>query len=155
MKITLIAMGQRMEPWVNEGFAFYQKRLPSSFSLTLKEIPLLKRTPKSFIPPILEEEGLAMVNAVPRGDTVIALDAKGTLFNSEALAKKFHYFQEKSQNITLFIGSPEGMPSICSERAQQHWSLSHMTLPHPLVRLFVAEAVYRSWCIINHHPYHK
>lgn len=155
MKITLIAMGQKMEPWVNEGFAFYQKRLPSSFSLTLKEIPLQKRTPKSFIPPILEEEGLMMLNAVPRGDSIIALDARGTLFDSETLARELKKFQEKSQHISLFIGSPEGMPPACLEKAQQHWSLSHLTLPHPLVRLFVVEAIYRSWCIIQNHPYHK
>lgn len=155
MKITLIAMGQRMEPWVNEGFLFYQKRLPASFSLTLKEIPLVKRSPKSFIPPILEEEGLAMINAIPRGDTVIALDAQGTLFSSEQLAKQFQQFQDSSQNVSLLIGSPEGMPPACLEKANQHWSLSKMTLPHPLVRLFVAEAIYRSWCINQNHPYHK
>ena len=148
-------MGQKMESWVNEGFLFYQKRLPSTFSLALKEIPLIKRTANSFIPRVLEEEGTAMLNAVPRGDTIIALDARGTLFNSETLAQQFLQFQNKSQNITLFIGSPEGMPPACLQQAKQHWSLSQMTLPHPLVRLFVAEAIYRSWCIMNHHPYHK
>lgn len=155
MKITLVAMGTRMESWVTEGFSFYQKRLPNSFDLLLKEIPLIKRSPKSFIPPILEEEGSLMLNAVPRGDTIIALDAQGTLFSSENLAKQLKQFQDSSQNISLLIGSPEGMPSVCLEKAQQRWSLSRMTLPHPLVRLFIAEAVYRSWCIIQNHPYHK
>ncbi len=155
MKITLVAMGQRMEPWVNDGFLFYQKRLSASFSLTLKEIPLIKRTPKSFIPPILEEEGNLMINAVPKGDTIIALDSRGTQFTSENLATQFKKFQDSSQNISLFIGSPEGMPPACLEKAQQHWSLSNLTLPHPLVRLFVVEAIYRSWCIIQNHPYHK
>jgi 23S rRNA (pseudouridine1915-N3)-methyltransferase len=155
MKITLIAMGQRMEPWIQEGFSFYQKRFPPSFSLILKEIPLLKRTPKSFIPPILEEEGKAMLSAIPQGDTVIALDAKGTLFDSEKLAQKLQHFQDTSQNISLLIGSPEGMPQACSARADQQWSLSPLTLPHPLVRLMITEALYRSWCILNHHPYHK
>lgn len=155
MKITLIAMGQRMESWVQEGFLFYQKRFPSAFSLSLKEIPLVKRTPKSFIPPILEEEGKAMLNALPHGDTVIALDARGTSFTSEKLAEKLQKFQDSSQNISLLIGSPEGMPPACLERADQRWSLSPLTLPHPLVRLMIAEALYRSWCIINNHPYHK
>lgn len=148
-------MGQRMASWVNEGFVFYQKRLPSTFSLTLKEIPLVKRTSSSFIPAILEEEGQLMLNAVPRGDIIMALDARGTLFNSETLAKQLHQYQDQSHHVTLLIGSPEGMPPACLAKAQQHWSLSHLTLPHPLVRLFVAEAVYRSWCIIHHHPYHK
>jgi 23S rRNA (pseudouridine1915-N3)-methyltransferase len=155
MKITLIAMGQRMEPWINEGFTFYQKRLPAAFNLTLKEIPLLKRSPKSYIPSILEEEGTLILNAIPKGNTIIALDAKGTLFDSEDLAKQFKQFQDRSQNISLLIGSPEGMPVACHEKAEQHWSLSKMTLPHPLVRIFLAEAVYRSWCIIQNHPYHK
>lgn len=155
MKITLIAMGQRMEPWVQEGFLFYQKRFPASFSLLIKEIPLIKRTPKSFIPSILDEEGKAMLSALPQGDRVIALDAQGQSFHSEALAQKLEKFQDASQNISLLIGSPEGMPPACLERAEQRWSLSSLTLPHPLVRLVVAEALYRSWCILNHHPYHK
>jgi 23S rRNA (pseudouridine1915-N3)-methyltransferase len=155
MKITLIAMGQRMEPWVQEGFLFYQRRFPASFSLTLKEIPLLKRTPKSFIPPILEEEGKLMLSAIPSGDAVIALDVKGLSLSSEKLAQKLQHFQDSGQNITIFIGSPEGMPPACLSRAEQHWSLSPLTLPHPLVRLMVAEALYRSWSIINNHPYHK
>ena len=138
-----------MESWVQEGFLFYQKRFPASFNLSLKEIPLLKRTPKSFIPPILEEEGLAMLNAIPHGDTVIALDAKGALCDSEKLAQKLQKLQDASQNISLLIGSPEGMPPACSARADQQWSLSPLTLPHPLVRLMVAEALYRSWCILR------
>lgn len=155
MKITLIAMGQRLESWVQEGFLFYQKRFPSSFSLSLKEIPLLKRTPKSFIPPILEEEGKLMLNAVSPGDTVIALDVKGLSLTSEKLAQKLQQFQDRGQNISIFIGSPEGMPPACLAKADQHWSLSPLTLPHPLVRLLLAEALYRSWSIINNHPYHK
>ena len=141
MKITLIAMGQRLEPWIQEGFLFYQKRFPPSFSLALKEIPLQKRSPKSFIPPILDEEGKAMLQAVPQGDTVIALDVKGTSFTSEKLAQKLQQFQDAGQNITVFIGSPEGMPKACLARAEQHWSLSSLTLPHPLVRLIVPEAL--------------
>lgn len=155
MKTTLIAMGNRMEPWVNDGFAFYQKRLPLAFSLDLKEIPLQKRTPKSFTPSILDAEGELMLNAVPRGDIIIALDARGTLFDSNQLAREFKKFQEQSQNLTLLVGSPEGMPSACLDKAQQRWSLSPMIFPHPLVRLVIAEAIYRSWCIINNHPYHK
>ncbi len=155
MKITLIAVGQRMEPWIQEGFSFYQKRFPPSFNLILKEIPLLKRTSKSFLPPLLEEEGKAMLNAIPQGDTIIALDSRGTTFTSEKLAQKLQQYQDASQNISLLIGSPEGMPPACLERAEQRWSLSSLTLPHPLVRLMIAEALYRSWCILNHHPYHK
>lgn len=155
MKITLIAMGQRMESWVTEGFLFYQKRLPASFQLILKEIPLIKRTAKSFIPPILEEEGNMMLQAVPRYDTLIALDAKGTSLHSEALAQQLRQFSEQGQNISLLIGSPEGLSPQCLEKAQQRWSLSPLTLPHPLVRLCIAEAIYRSWCIIHQHPYHK
>lgn len=155
MKITLIAMGNRMEAWVTAGFVFYQKRLPPGFSLTLKEIPLVKRTPKSFIPPILEAEGIAMLNAIPPGDTIIALDAGGKSFSSEKLAEQWQHFQDTSQNISLLIGSPEGMPPACLEKAHHRWSLSPLTLPHPLVRLVIAEAIYRSYCILQHHPYHK
>ena len=155
MKITLIAMGQRMEPWVEEGFLFYQRRFSPSFSLALKEIPLLKRTPKSIISPILEEEGKMMLKAVPPSDSLVALDVKGTSLTSEKLAQKIQQFQDAGKNISLLIGSPEGMDPGCLAQAEQSWSLSPLTLPHPLVRLMVAEALYRSWCIMNNHPYHK
>jgi len=156
MKITLIAMGDRMDSWVETGFLSYQKRLPSNFSLTLKAIPLLNRSPKMPIAPLLEAEGRSMLEAVPRNDKIIALDAKGKSFeSSEAMAKQWEQFLKEGFNISLLIGSPEGFSPECLKQAHQRWSLSPLTFPHPLVRLFVAEAIYRSWCIIHHHPYHK
>lgn len=155
MNITLIAVGKHMPSWVNAGYQEYAKRLSSAIKLELKEIPLPKRSKQAAIQPLIAKEGKAMLAAIPAGAMVIALDIKGKQWNTEELAQQLRRWQENSQHLCLLVGGPDGLASSCLQTAQEHWSLSKLTLPHPLVRIVVAEQLYRAWSLLNGHPYHR
>jgi 23S rRNA (pseudouridine1915-N3)-methyltransferase len=124
--------------------------------LHLTEIPLKKRTKNTDIARIQrqEEEAMLAVMTVPTHH-VVALDERGQLWNTVQLSKQLEYWLEQYHTVTLLVGGPEGLSTTCLQRAQQRWSLSTLTLPHPLVRIIVAEQLYRAWSLLNHHPYHR
>lgn len=155
MKISLIAIGTKMPQWVTLGFQEYCQRLPKDYSLQLIEIPAEKR-PKTFdVVRLLEREGEHMRALIPKNNLVIALTERGQSWNNEELSQKLHNWHDEGQDISLLIGGPEGLAPACLNAASYHWSLSPLTLPHPLVRIIVAEQIYRSWSIIQGHPYHR
>lgn len=155
MKIKLIAIGTRMGAWITTGFQTYTKRLPNTWQIQLIEIPLTSRHKNSNIPALIQQEGKAMLNAVTANDRVIALDVKGQAWDTHLLAQHLQQWHDNSESLALLIGGPDGLAAACLERAQHRWSLSALTLPHPLVRIIVAEQIYRAWSILNHHPYHR
>jgi 23S rRNA (pseudouridine1915-N3)-methyltransferase len=155
MHIHLIAIGQRMEAWVNEGYQEFARRMPQECALRLKEIPAVKRGKNADIPRILQQEGERMLGAIPSGARVIALDVDGRQWSTAQLAQQLEQWLPAGQDVALLVGGPEGLAPQCLERAQQRWSLSALTLPHPLVRVVVAEQLYRAWTIIKGHPYHR
>jgi 23S rRNA (pseudouridine1915-N3)-methyltransferase len=155
MHIHLIAIGQRMEAWVNEGYQEFARRMPQECALRLKEIPAVKRGKNADIPRILQQEGERMLGAIPSGARVIALDVDGRQWSTAQLAQELEQWLPAGQDVALLVGGPEGLAPQCLERAQQRWSLSALTLPHPLVRVVVAEQLYRAWTIIKGHPYHR
>lgn len=155
MLISLIAMGTKMPNWVNEGYMEYAKRLPSDFKLNLVEIITRKRTKESETARLQQQEGDHMLAAIPKQNFVIALDVKGELWDTHQLAHHLQTWHDESQNISLLIGGPEGLAPACLSRANKKWSLSPLTFPHPLVRVVVAEQLYRAWSIITNHPYHR
>jgi len=155
LKLTLIACGNKMPSWVNEAASDYCKRLKEYVNFSLVEIPLLKRSKSSDLTRIMEKESALMNAAIPAGAYVIALEIEGDSFSSEKLASKLEALQQTSSHLCLLIGGPEGLSQHSLARCQARWSLSALTLPHPMVRIMLLEALYRAWSIINNHPYHK
>ncbi len=155
MKIHLIAIGDKMPRWVRDGYAEYAGRMPPECSLQLLEISARHRGKNADIARITRDEGRAMLDAIPRGSRVIALEVKGRAWSTEDLARQLENWMASGQDVSLLVGGPEGLSSECRERADQQWSLSPLTLPHPLVRVVVAEQLYRAWSILRNHPYHR
>jgi 23S rRNA (pseudouridine1915-N3)-methyltransferase len=151
----LICVGQKMPGWVTQGFEEYAKRLPAPYHLQLVEVPLRKRTKNADIVRLQREEGEQMLSHLSLQTHVVALDERGKLWNTEQLAQQLEVWQQNHAEIALLVGSPEGLAANCRTRAQQTWALSPLTLPHPLVRIVVAEQLYRAWSLLHHHPYHR
>jgi 23S rRNA (pseudouridine1915-N3)-methyltransferase len=155
MAIKLLAVGRHMPAWVNEAFDDYAKRLPPEFSLELLEIRPENRGKNDNIAKIVEREGEKLLNAVPPQHTLIALDERGTAWNTQQLAKQLKTWREEQHKLCLIICGPDGLSETCRQKAHQLWSLSPLTLPHPLVRVIIAEQIYRAWSILSNHPYHR
>ncbi|HEY3698400.1 MAG TPA: 23S rRNA (pseudouridine(1915)-N(3))-methyltransferase RlmH [Spongiibacteraceae bacterium] len=155
MRINLIAVGTRMPDWVEAGIVEYRKRLPPELQFEIREIALAKRGKNTDIARALQQEGAAMLAAIAARDVVIALDVQGKSFATEQLAARLAQWQLNGENISVLVGGPDGLAAECLQRAQQRWSLSALTLPHPLVRVLFAEQLYRAWSINNNHPYHR
>lgn len=155
MHISLIAVGTKMPAWVEQGVTEYTKRLPPEIKLAIREIPLGKRGKGADIQRAIDGEGKQMLAAIAPQDTVIALDVQGKPWSTEQLAQNLTRWQLEGDRISLLVGGPDGLAEECLARAQQRWSLSALTLPHPLVRILLAEQLYRAWSINNNHPYHR
>jgi len=155
MKIHIIAVGDRMPEWVETGYKEYAKRLPSHCQLVLHEIPAGRRTKNADIPRLTEQEGARQLAAIPAGARVIALDRAGKQLDTEALAADLEKQLARGSDLALLVGGPEGLAPACLKRANERWALSRLTLAHPVVRVVLAEQLYRAWSIINHLPYHR
>jgi 23S rRNA (pseudouridine1915-N3)-methyltransferase len=155
MVIHLIAVGTRMPGWVEEGYAEYAKRMPPESKIKLVEISAGKRSKNSDIKRLTQQEGEKMLAAIPKGAKVVALDVLGKACSTEELSQELKGWQGSGQDIAILIGGPEGLAPECLKVAQQKISLSKLTLPHPLVRVVLAEQLYRASTILKGHPYHK
>ena len=155
MQIHLIAIRNRMPSWVTQGYEDYAKRLPKECSLVLKEIPAGKRQKNSDLARITHAEGERMLAAIPKNALVVSLDLSQKQWSTEQLAERMQQWQLEYQHIALLVGGPEGLADACRAKARQTWCLSALTLPHPVVRIVVAEQIYRAWSILCNHPYHR
>lgn len=155
MRIRLISVGSKMPGWVEEGYHEYSRRLGHDLKLELVEVPLGRRSKGADINRLQEKEAGQMLAAIGQGDRVVTLEIKGKPWSTEQLADTMGNWLHGGQNISLLVGGPEGLHPSCMARADLRWSLSPLTLPHPLVRVVVAEQVYRAWSILHNHPYHK
>lgn len=155
MKIYLIAVGNKMPKFVEEGYKEYAKRFPKDCSLELVEIPAQKRGKNADIARITEQEGNQMIAAIPKGALVVTLDIPGKMYNTEQLAEELNSWKNSGRDVALLVGGPEGLSPACKALAEKSWSLSPLTLPHPIVRIILAEALYRAWSVTANHPYHR
>ena len=144
-----------MPAWVNQGVEEYGKRMPREWKLEWREIPLARRGKDANAQQLCAREGEQILKAVPTGDRVIALDVRGARLSTEQLAEQLKDWQMSGDSYSLLIGGPDGLSPACLERADKRWSLSDLTLPHPLVRILLAEQLYRAWTITVNHPYHR
>ena len=154
MQITIIAVGKRVSQWVASGFEDYVRRFPQDFRVCLVEIPLARRTKGTEVSRLIHEEGERMLAAIPRASYVIALDERGRMWDTRQLAENLRRWRDEGLSLSLLIGGPDGLAPSCLSRADVTWSLSPLTLPHPLVRVLVAEQIYRGWSVLAQHPYH-
>lgn len=155
MQLDIIAVGNKMPSWVTAGYQEYAKRMPPDWRMNLIEIPPEKRGKNADIARILEKEGNNILSAIPKGNRIVALEVTGKPWDSHQLAEQMEKWQLDGRNVSLIIGGPEGLSEKCLNLAEQKWSLSTLTLPHPLVRIVLAESLFRAWSINNNHPYHR
>jgi 23S rRNA (pseudouridine1915-N3)-methyltransferase len=155
VQIHILAIGDRMPAWVEAAYAEYAKRLPHECRLTLHEIPAGKRGKGADLARLTREEGERLLRAVPAGCRIVALDRAGKAWDTLGLAERMNQWLQGGSDVALLIGGPEGLSPECLKAAQERWSLSPLTFAHPVVRVVLAEQLYRAWSIISHHPYHR
>ena len=155
MHLCLIVVGERTPAWVTQGFEEYARRLRRPWTLKLKEIPAERRSRNADIAGLVRAEGERLLAAVPTGWRMVALDPAGHQYDTETLARHLGRWTDESQNAALLIGGPDGLSADVLEKANEVWALSALTLAHSVVRVVVAEQVYRAFSIVQGLPYHR
>jgi len=155
MHFSLIAVGTRMPAWIDAGYREYAKRLPAAWGLRLCEVPGEKRAKGAPTARAVEREGEKILAAVNPHARLVALERTGAAWSTEVLAKRLDGWMREGTDVALLVGGADGLARACRARAEVSWSLSKLTLPHGMVRVIVAEQIYRAWSILNHHPYHR
>lgn len=155
MKLLVAAVGQRMPDWVSQAWTEYARRMPPGLALSLREISLAKRGKNADIKRLTAIESKALYQAMPARARVIALDIRGQSWSTEKLAANLQEWMGDGRDVGFMIGGPDGIAADIMQKAHQRWSLGPLTLPHPLVRVVLAEQLYRAWTIIQNHPYHR
>jgi len=155
VELVVIAVGAKLPAWVNQGVNTYVQRMPRECRIRLVEIAQPKRFKNADPAPMIVQEGVKMLAAIPAGAWVVALDEHGKPWTSRQLAAQLAHWQSLRQNIALLIGGPDGLSSACKARADDTFSLSALTLPHGLARMVLAEQLYRAWTLHSGHPYHR
>lgn len=144
-----------MPNWVEQGFNEYIRRFPPDMPVQLTEITAGKRGKNADIGRILKKEGESMLAAIPKGNRVVTLEVTGRPWTTAQLAEQLQSWQMDGRDVSLLVGGPEGLAPECISAAEQRWSLSALTMPHPLVRIVLTESLYRAWSLNNNHPYHR
>jgi len=155
VRLRILAIGTKMPDWVEASCNEYLKRLPPELRIEVVELPLGKRGKGADIQRAILREGEAMLKAIGERDQVIALEVQGKSWSTGDLAVNLQHWQGSGDNVSLLVGGPDGLAPACLARADSRWSLSALTLPHPLVRVLLAEQLYRAWSINAGHPYHR
>ncbi len=155
MRLTIVALGERMPDWVSQGIAEYSKRFPRECALEIVAVPAVKRNKGNETTKAIKEEGKRMLAALPQRGWNIALDERGRHMSTQQWAALLSEWMLHGVNPVFLIGGADGLAPECKQIADQTWSLSTLTLPHPLVRVLLVEQLYRAWTIVNKHPYHR
>ena len=142
-----------MPQWVRDGYNEYAKRLPHECELVLREIAADKRG--GDVSRATKEEGERMIAALPGKAHIVTLDIPGKPWSTRELSLALRRWLENGKPLALMIGGPEGLSQQVRDLAHESWSLSPLTFPHPLVRVIVAEQIYRAWSLLHNHPYHR
>lgn len=158
MKIRILTIGQKMPAWVLTGFEDYFKRIQPFVQTQIIELPMAKRGKNDSEADILKYrqiEGDSILSAVKQNEVLIALEVGGREFSTEKLAETMKGWMLEGNDIVLAIGGPDGHSEAVRKAAAWHWSLSKLTLPHPMVRVMLIEQLYRAMSINHNHPYHR
>ena len=155
MKIKILSFGEKPPKWVIEGFNEYKKRLSKNIKLELIELAIAKRT-KTGNPKLwLEQEAKVILSKLNPNDYLVALDVSSKNISTEELAHKLQNWQTENPNVVILIGGPDGIDQSIKNIAKDKISISKMTFPHSIVRIIIAEQLYRAFTILEGHPYHK
>ena len=154
LKIELIAVGTKPPAWVVEGIDQYVSRLKRECSFTITEIKTAERKKQS-VNSLKSDEGRKILDAIAASARVIAMDRSGKNWSTEELAGKLESWSQQTNHFVFLIGGPDGLVDECLARADEKWSLSNLTFPHFLVRVMLAEQIYRALMVNAGHPYHK
>ena len=154
MKLLLIAVGQRQPAWVDVAYAEFAKRFPPEMRLELKAVKAEPRGSRTAAQ-LMSAEAQRIEAAIPRGARRVALDERGECMTTAALAAQLEGFQRDGRDVAFLVGGPDGLDPALKAAADERWRLSDLTLPHGLVRVLLAEALYRAWTVTTHHPYHR
>ena len=154
MDVRLLAVGTRLPGWVEDGYRQYAERLKRDVRLTLSEIPVTPRRGGD-ARTWKRGEGDRMLAEIRPADWVVALDVDGRAHSTEALGARLEFWLSQGRRVVLTVGGPDGLDERLVKRADERWSLSALTLPHGLVRVVVAEALYRAASLRAGHPYHR
>jgi 23S rRNA (pseudouridine1915-N3)-methyltransferase len=154
MKIRIISVGHKMPEWVENACQEYIKRMPREASVEIVEIKPDKRAAGKTSSTVQEAEAKRILDACGK-DYVIALDEKGNEVTTLQLSSRMVNWLAGGRDVSLIIGGADGLHPDIKKKADWLWSLSKLTLPHGMVRVVLAEQLYRAWTVINHHPYHR
>ena len=155
MKIKILSLGEKPPKWVADGYDEYKKRLSKVIPLEMLELPIAKRT-KTGNPKIwMEQEAKTILSKLNDSDHLVILDVASKIISTEELAMKMENWKFNSPNVAILIGGPDGIDDSIKKIAKEKISISKMTFPHPIVRVIIAEQLYRAHTILEGHPYHK
>lgn len=152
MQISVFAVGRKMPAWVTTGVEEYTRRMPRRWQFRLREFAQAQADNSELI---MAREADALLAAIPEKSHVVALDNRGKLWSTEAVAEQLEHWQSLGKPLVLLIGGADGLHPDLRQRADQLWSLSPLTFPHPLVRVVLAEQLYRAQSLLDNHPYHR
>lgn len=155
MKLRILCVGNNMPSWVKTAVNEYSKRMPRDCAIELQEIAPAKRNKTMSAQKAMQIEAKSLEKAMNSQHHTIALDIPGKPWSTQDVANKLADWRELGKNIDFIIGGADGISPEILNRVQDSWSLSNLTLPHPLVRVMLTEQLYRAWTLLNHHPYHR
>lgn len=155
MRVTILSVGHRMPTWIQEGYQEYVRRMPPEIRVELTELKPEERGAGRGVERAKELEGERVVAAVPPGGTLLALDERGKAISTQGLSVLLAGWMREGSHPVFAIGGADGHSDAVRERADKLVSLSALTLPHGMVRVLLAEQLYRAWSILARHPYHR
>jgi 23S rRNA (pseudouridine1915-N3)-methyltransferase len=155
MKFLLVSVGHKMPEWISNGFHEYAKRMPREAKIELVEIRPEPRTTGKTTPQIMEAEAQRILSVLPPTCWRIALDERGANWTTRQLADKMGQWMGEGRDVAFIIGGADGLHESVKKNAQQLLALSAMTLPHAMVRVLLAEQLYRAHSLLHNHPYHR
>ena len=146
MRVSILAVGHKMPSWIEEGFREYTRRMPPEIRVELVEVKPGRDK---------DAEGEMLVDSLPLGSTLLALDERGKAVSTQGLSVMLSGWMRDASHPAFVIGGADGLSDAVKQRASKLISLSTLTLPHQLVRVVLAEQLYRAWSILARHPYHR
>ena len=155
MQLIIAAVGHKMPAWINHGFDEYAKRMPPELRLQLKEIKPVERSGSKTAATAMALERERIELAIPKGARRIALDEHGRDLTTMQLSQLLVQWQQDGRDVTFIIGGADGLEPQIKAGADQLIRISSLTLPHGMVRVLLAEQLYRAWSITQNHPYHR
>lgn len=154
MRLTIVAVGQKVPDWAQTAYDDYAKRFPPELKVELKAVKTEPRASKT-LENLLAAERMRIEGAITRGCRIVALDERGTAVTTMALAEKLKTWQISGDDVAIVIGGPDGLDAGFKQSAHERIRLSDLTLPHAMVRVLLIEQLYRAWSITINHPYHR